>query len=467
MLADIPMTAPQRPAAASVFGRAADARRRSGREKGGDTAAAPLPAAARDKFIHAINTFREAQCERRDRSSRGPAGDVSRRRLPGTARANAARRLTNSIARRQQFYELAEGFAACVAQANLHHSLAEDPEAIAAWQRAASSPGRLPEPGEEVWVANRMFTASVIAIICGNSPPRKNSPHALALCDVLATAGKREDALELAAEARTGWSRELLRNAAAHGAESRPGQQRRQARDLLRTAGRDYVELAKLRFTTREYTKHVAQAAASYLAGGDYDRRRSNSSPSIWSTKAAPPFPKRWSNLAKRSFHVAIPKRPCDRSKNAWNSIRAIRPSTEGVCWPARPMRNAADRVKAIELLEENLTGRLTPASPEWRDAIFAEGRLLYSEAVRRESESRSLDMNRPPTRRRRHQGARSRGRISSSGRSPGSPRRSSGIPATRQALSSRYMIAESHRYSARFPNAACAKSASTSNKRF
>ena len=446
-LASIPATSPKRPAAQVILGRALMQDAAAGDAKPDKPGAAPSPI-ARDKLNEAIKTFREAQS--RDATDRRVARQSMY--LVGVCqeRLGQPREALDQYDRTQrQFHELAEGFAACVSQAKLHDLLDEDAQAVAAWQRAATSPGRQPEPGEEVWVSDGEFTAAVIASL-RQFMAGKKFEQALALCDVLATAGKREQSLELSADARTGWARELLRDAAAaHGAEGAQAQRRR-ARELLRMAGRDYVELAKLRFTTRQYTKHIAQAATSFLAGGDYSQAVEQLSEFL-EYESGPAVPKALVDLGEAELSRGNPEaaiRALEKCVELYPGDPAV---YRGRLLAGRAYEEHGDRSRAIDLLEENLAGRLTPASPEWRDAIFAEGRLLYSEAVRIESESRALDSKGPQ-----HEAAatqelenavgvfqRAIGRLSEAvERYPNDP----------QALSSRYMIAEAHRYSARLP---------------
>jgi tetratricopeptide (TPR) repeat protein len=434
MLDTIPARAAQRPAAEVILGRAL-------------MRDAQAAGAGRDKLDEAIKTLREAQ-----------ARDATDRRVVRQAmyligvcqeRLGQSREALDQFDRTQrQFHELAEGFAACVAQANLHYTLAEFPEAIAAWQRAAASPGRLPEPGEEVWVSDRQFTSAVVETLRRFTAAKKFE-HALALSDVLEVAGKREEALELAAEARTLWAREILRDAEAHGTEGAEAQ-RRKARDLLRTAGRDYVELAKMRFITHDYTKHVAQAAASFLAGGDYDKAVEQFGEYL-EYESGPAVPKALVELGEAELSRGNPEAAL-RALEKCVELYPGDPSVyRGRLLAGKAYEERGDRSRAIELLEENLSGRLTPASPEWRDAIFAEGRILYNEAVHRESESRALDAKGPQ-----HEAAatkaleaavevfhRAIARLSEAvQRYPNDP----------QALASRYMIAEAYRYAARLP---------------
>jgi tetratricopeptide (TPR) repeat protein len=445
-LAEIPSAAPQRAAAQVVLGRALmrDA------EISGAGAAAPADArlaGARDQLAQAITTFREAQAE--DATDRRVARQSMY--LIGVCQERLAQHrdaLEQFDRTQRQFYELGEGFAACVAQARLHHVLGEDAEAVAAWQRAGASPGRQPEPGEEIWLTDSQFEAAVSSALryfIGG----KNFDAALALCGVLATAGKREQALETAADARAQWSRELLRDAAMENAESAEAVRRR-ARDLMRAAASDFVELARLRFTTRRYTEHVGQAAAAYLAGGDYDRAVEQLSEFL-EYESGPSVPKALVDLGEAELSRGNP----DAAIRALEKCLELYPNDpaiyRGRLLAGKAFEERGDRAKAIEVLEQNLTGRLTPASPEWRDAIFAEGRLLYNQAVRLESESRSLDAKGLPQNTAAtkmlesavEEFQRAIARLSEAvERYPGDP----------QALASRYMIAQAYRYSARLP---------------
>ena len=88
--------------------------------------------------------------------------------------------------------------------------------------------------------------------------------------------------------------------------------------------------------------------------------------------------PRRWSTWAKRCWPWASWTRPWKCWANASNSIRPTRRVTKPGCGPRGRCRKKAIRKAAEKLLLENLNGEsLTPESKEWRDSLFALGKLL------------------------------------------------------------------------------------------
>ncbi|MHB8902360.1 MAG: tetratricopeptide repeat protein [Thermoguttaceae bacterium] len=196
---------------------------------------------------------------------------------------------------------------------------------------------------------------------------------------------------ELEAQCRASWGRSLL--ASAQAAESKPmaGQQTA-GREQLRRAGDAFARLAKLRIVTKSYTEDLWQCAQCYLEGHDY----------VHAVEALQAY----LNSGSQERHPQALVDLGDAQLNLGRMDGALAAFEE--CIEFHPRDAAAYRARlgasqahaekgemeqAEALLDANLTGYLAPDSIEWRDSLFAMGRLCYrqgryDDAVRRLEEA-------------------------------------------------------------------------------
>jgi len=161
----------------------------------------------------------------------------------------------------------------------------------------------------------------------------------------------------------------------------------------LRRAGALYAELAQMRFATRQYPEDLWEAASCLLEGHDY-------------AEAARRFKEYLTHEVRQRqapamVGLAEALLALDRLDEAIATLRqcvAMYPRDMAVfrarILAAQALADKGQPDDARRLLEENLEGpSLTPASLEWRDSLFALGRLLYwqqqyEEAARRLDEA-------------------------------------------------------------------------------
>lgn len=183
--------------------------------------------------------------------------------------------------------------------------------------------------------------------------------------------------LELAAGARRAWGQILMAQLAAEaGVENRS--LRTQAEEVLRLAGQDYARLAELRFTTREYPDYIWASADCLLAAHDYPAARKM----LVTYLDHEPARRRPLALIHLGECLLLENRPAKAVERIEEAIATA--PTDGAIYAGRILASQAyldlgDAVAAEKRLRENLdSSLLTPASLEWRDSLFALGRLLY-----------------------------------------------------------------------------------------
>lgn len=193
------------------------------------------------------------------------------------------------------------------------------------------------------------------------------------------------------AETLQKWGEALLAEADRH-ASDEAEQMRRQGRTQLRRAGRAYRELAGLETVTRQYTDHLWSSAENYLAGHDY-------------TDAEQVLREYLKNETRRRHSPALANLgeallAMDRVDDALVALRDcvdFHPR-DAAAFRARLLASGAylergETAKAEELLEDNLSGILSPSSKEWRQSLFALGHVLlidgqYEKAIARLDEA-------------------------------------------------------------------------------
>lgn len=198
----------------------------------------------------------------------------------------------------------------------------------------------------------------------------------------------RARSLQLQAQAEAQWGRHLL--ASATDASSPEGlMQVWQGRRRLRQAGHLYRKLAEMRMATREYPDDLYDAAEADLAGHDY-------------TSAITMFRKYLAvEVRKRRPHALLALgeallahgQPAEALESLKECIEFH--SRDAALFEARLLASQAylelgQSALAERLLLDNLDGEaLSPTSTEWRDSLFALGRLLYETGRYREAIAR------------------------------------------------------------------------------
>lgn len=216
---------------------------------------------------------------------------------------------------------------------------------------------------------------------------KKNFGNAVDLAAASSAMLTPETSHELLAQARIAWGDELMLDEATQ-SQATAEKARKQSGELYRAAGYDYEELAKLRFTDPQYLDQVWNSAEYYFLGKDYAAalRQLREYLRYEQRSRRPLALLRYGEcqvLLGKYDEALITLRECiaDYPRDA-SSYRAR-------LLAARALLDKGDRAAVKELYLLNLeSGQLTPASTEWRDALFGLGRLLFGDAQLVESQN-------------------------------------------------------------------------------
>ncbi len=181
---------------------------------------------------------------------------------------------------------------------------------------------------------------------------------------------------ELEARCRALWGRNLLATSQTLESESFAAQQAA-GREHLRRAGEAYARLAKLRIVTKSYTEDLWQSAQCYLEGHDYVHAV-EAIQEYLNNDAEQRRPQALVDLGDAQLNLGR----MDGALAAFEECIEFHPR-DAAAYRARLGASQAHAEKgemeqAESLLEENLTGYLAPDSIEWRDSLFAMGRLCH-----------------------------------------------------------------------------------------
>lgn len=326
--------------------------------------------------------------------------------------------LTQFIRTRDVYLDTPEGLSSGLQEADLLRDMDRHDDALAAYVRVLDAVG---DPAEFVnsWIPLEEFRERIISAERYYSAAGQFE-RAIEIANHLSPLVSKARAIELSAEAHRQWARQLISQADTL-TEPKASEARQQGRSLMRQAGRIYSELAQLEFSTRRYPDDLWQAAQCYLDGQDFSASVSAFEDYMKNElKARRPLAlvgMGQALLALQRFDDAL------TSLNECVEYYGQDASSYKARWmAARAYIEKDDLESAEKLLRQNLNGEhLTPASKEWRDSLFTLGDLLasagrYDEAIKTLEEA----VNR--------------------------------YPDTREAISARYLIAESYCEAARAP---------------
>ena len=202
----------------------------------------------------------------------------------------------------------------------------------------------------------------------------------------------RERMVQAQAETYRAWGQDLLAQAeqlpiAKAAAKVQEGESR------LREAGHYFEQLARMTVVQRRYPDDLWDAAANYFAGHNYQ----DAARMLQLYVDNEPRKRRALALANLGECLMVMERT-DRAL-VWFSRCIDMYPRDAASFRARLLASKAyaernEIARAKDLLEANLSGEaLSPASREWRESLFALGRLLhdskrYADAVRRLTEA-------------------------------------------------------------------------------
>jgi tetratricopeptide (TPR) repeat protein len=268
-----------------------------------------------------------------------------------------------------------EGIAATLAEADHARLEGETARALGAYRAVLQAIGSahaydnallpMPELRARLWAAYQQFLGE------------QKFDEALALLDLIEPVVGRAECMEQRARTQQDWGARRRDQAdAENGPQS--AALRHEGRYHLRAAGRAYEDLARIRFATRYFTGDLWTAADCYFQGQSFSNAARLLEEYLhfearqWNAMALVRLGQ--ARLARGEFEKAIA---------AFEECIEIYPNDAGAYQArleaARAHHLIGHAKKAERLLRENLDApALTPASPEWRDSLFALGRLMY-----------------------------------------------------------------------------------------
>lgn len=201
--------------------------------------------------------------------------------------------------------------------------------------------------------------------------------HALGITSKLSPLFEHERQTELTARCHVAWGVHLM-DQAATAPWSKAIELRSQARQQFRLAGNRYRDLSKLHVTLARYSDDVWRSAENFLAGHDFDNAV-RALDEYLSNETRRRRPRALVSLAEARLSQGKPEQAIDAVKE----LLELYPE-DVASFDARRIGSLAYRElekfdDAESLLLENLNGSLlTPRSREWKEALFAHGRLLF-----------------------------------------------------------------------------------------
>lgn len=343
-------------------------------------------ALAATKLREAIDAFSYAQL--RDRLQESPSRQAMCYVGECLIRLGELRGAADQFARTQSLHPMRpEGFIARLMLADVFQKLKEPEAATEAYREALSDAAR-PDSFPNPWLTREEFRTRM-ADVYRTLIEKGEFGSAALLADKMPPLIDAGRAAQMSAEAHQRWASSLL--SAASGSTADEDALRRQAAEQYRLAGVKFAELAETRFATHHYPQDIWQAAQSYFAGNDYAKAIENyriflaNEARIGRSQALVSIGE--SQLAMGKMETALA---------TFARCLELYPD-DAACYRARLLAAKALLFQgkvdpAKQYLQENIDGRLTPASPEWRDSLYLLGEVAYADGNRDEEQSAKLD---------------------------------------------------------------------------
>ena len=200
--------------------------------------------------------------------------------------------------------------------------------------------------------------------------------QAVQLAERMAPLFPQSQSVQLVAETYRTWARTEVRLSETL-PEPQSSETRRRGRELYRIAGRKFEQLAMIEFTDRDYPDDVWQGAECYLAGHQF-----TAAVSMLEEYLKYELRRRRPTALVHLGEALLALGQLDAALEVLGECIEFYPTDaagyEARLWAARAMSEKGDPQGAEKLLLENLNGEsLTPESKEWRDSLFALGKLL------------------------------------------------------------------------------------------
>jgi tetratricopeptide (TPR) repeat protein len=344
--------------------------------------AAELPKDAKEKFRSAGESFRRAfSLDQGDGLVARQASYLIGLCLTEQGDLPAALRQMERTA--ELFPATPESFAALFQQAEIARGMGRQLEAGLAYRRLLSAYSR-PEEFHNPWISLAQLKASLLSV-CQEYLKAEAYKNAIELSGSLVHLLPKAEALELTARIYRTWGDNLL-DQAERVPPDKAEELRKQARAELRRAGDSYTVLAREVFASRQYPEQLWNSAGAYLAGHDF--RTADATLRLYIHNES----------RLRHAQALVDLGECElslgRTEEALKLFQACieQHPRDVAVYRARLLASRAaagmGNLKQAEAsLQDNLNGdQLTPASKEWRDSLFALAELLRNAGRHREA---------------------------------------------------------------------------------
>lgn len=330
--------------------------------------------ASRELYQKAIETFRTAlQTEGLDVDTERTAMYLIGRSFIGMGESGAA--LVQLQRTRRKHYETPQGFAAGFYEAELLAQAQGDDEALIAYRRVLSLMGD-PQRFSNLWVSLEELRRGMLRAY-DHFQRAEQFQHAVELARSFRPLFDQLRALELEAQARSTWG-DTLAARAQRLSPLAAEESRREARGHYRESGALYRRLTRLRVATRHYPDDLWHAAEGYLSAQSYWVARELLDRYLTSELLR----RRPRALVAYGEALLALDRP-EEALAAFEECLTLY-GRDAASFRARLLGSRAHLERGeIELAEKLLVDNLqsdllTPQSKEWRESLFARGRLLH-----------------------------------------------------------------------------------------
>lgn len=283
-------------------------------------------------------------------------------------------------------FETPEGLASGIEEAELQHLLGNDTESLGSYRRVLRQIADTPQHLMP-WVSDEELHERLRETVA-DYRQEFQFEFAVELLQAISLVFPGAETVQSQATLHQQWG-EYLSKQAADPMTADPVAARTRSRLEHRQAGVDFGRLAKSRFSTREYPADLWRSAENYLLGQDYDSAAKVYHMHLESQgrEGRPPA------LTRLGECLLALNRPEEALRYVNECIEFF--PKDPYVYRARIIAATAELEmerdkQAEELLIANLENEsLTPQSREWRDSLYALGRIHYLNGTRHESASR------------------------------------------------------------------------------
>ncbi len=283
-----------------------------------------------------------------------------------------------------------ECMAAVFQQAEFYRRMGRHEESVTAYCRLMRAYSRLDE-FHNPWISSPQIRAAMLGA-CRDYVKARKYNTALVLVKAMAGPFPKDEALKLAAKIYRTWADNLLEEA-EHLPPDKAEVRRAEARNQLRRAGDSYTDLSREEFTSRDYPEQLWNAASAYFAGHDY-RSAARTLRTYLRNEARLRNAQALTDLGEAELSLGHMERAVRTLQECIQQHPRDAAIYRARLLGCRASIALGDLTQAEAFLQDNLSGeQLTPAAPEWRDSLFALGDLFHlagrdAEAIRRLEEA-------------------------------------------------------------------------------